>query len=187
MTGGPQTVDEGPFASGLVGSEYHGWGRYEYDPLNFSVNYPEHVPWYREGELKHGRVAMLAMVGLVVPDFVRIPIPDLESPEINAINAHSKLIYGLGTGPMWWLLIFCGVVESIRFKQFGLAFEKLTLENAGDLDFGKGFLPKTKEGITQMKIKELKNGRLAMLAVSGALTQSMLFNQHHFPFQPLSA
>merc|ERR1712060_93834 len=76
---------------------------------------------------------------------------------------------------------------SLRFKQLGLAFEKLTLENAGDVGFGKGFLPKTEEGIVQMKIKELKNGRLAMLAVSGAMTQGVLFNQHHFPFQPLNA
>merc|ERR1712127_675151 len=96
------------------------------------------------------------------------------------MTAHNRLIYGLGSGPMWWLLVFCGVIESLRF-------EKLTLENAGDLEFGKGFLPKTEEGMTQMKMKELKNGRLAMLAVSGALTQGVLFNEHHFPFQPLGA
>merc|ERR1711972_677749 len=108
--------------------------------------------------------------------------------DLDMLTAHNRLIGpGLGEGPMWWLLAFCGVIESFRFKQLGLAFEKLTLENAGDLEFGKGFLPKTEEGITQMKIKELKNGRLAMLAVSGALTQGILFNQHHFPFQPLNA
>ena len=87
---------------------------------------------------------------------------------------------------MWWLLAFCGVVESIRFRQLGLGFEKLTLENAGDLNFGKGFLPKTKEGEVQMRIKELKNGRLAMLAVSGILTQSVTWQCPHFPFVPTS-
>ena len=30
---------------------------------------------YREAEVKHGRVAMLAYVGLVVPDFARLPDP----------------------------------------------------------------------------------------------------------------
>merc|ERR1712039_367881 len=149
-----------------------------------SSNYPEHLPWYREAELKHGRVAMLAMVGLVVPDFVRIPLPDFEDASLDMINAHNKLIYGLGTGPMWWLLVFCSIPESFRLREIGLDASKLTLENAGDLNFGKGFLPKTKEGIVQMKIKELKNGRLAMLAFSGAITQSVIFNVHHFPWAP---
>jgi len=172
------------FAGGLVGSEYHGWGEYKWDPLEISTRYPQHLPWYREAELKHGRVAMLAMLGLVVPDSVRIPLSDFEPSDLDFVNAHNKLIYGLGQGPMWWLLVFCGVIESIRFKQMGLAFESLTLENAGDLNFGKGFLPKTEEGIVQMKIKELKNGRLAMLAFSGAITQGVVFNVHHFPFTP---
>mmetsp|Transcript_99561 Transcript_99561/g.257465 ORF Transcript_99561/g.257465 Transcript_99561/m.257465 type:complete len:265 (-) Transcript_99561:145-939(-) len=170
------------FAGGLVGSEYHGWGEYKWDPLEISKKYPDHLPWYREAELKHGRVAMLAMLGLVVPDFVRIPGSDFEAADLDFVNAHNKLIYGPGQGPMWWLLVFCGVIESLRFKDLGLDFGKLTLENAGDLNFGKGFLPKTEEGVVQMKIKELKNGRLAMLAVSGCLTQGVVFNAHHFPF-----
>merc|ERR1711974_581023 len=110
---------------------------------------------------------------------------DFDSPDLDMVTAHNKLIYGLGSGPMWWLLTFCGIIESLRFRQLGLAFEKLTLENAGDLGFGKGFLPKTEEGIKQMKVKELKNGRLAMLAFSGAVTQAGLFNAPHFPFQPM--
>merc|ERR1711972_907555 len=105
--------------------------------------------------------------------------------DLDVVNAHSRLIGpGFGEGPMWWLLVVVGAIESIRFKQLGLGFEKLTLENAGDLGFGKGFLPKTEEGIVQMKVKELKNGRLAMLAVSGCLTQGVVYNVHHFPFAP---
>merc|ERR1711979_9655 len=119
--------------------------------------------------------AMLAMVGLVVPDFVRIPLDDFQV-DLDIINAHNKLIYGPGQGPMWWLLVFCAIPESLRFKDLGLDYGKLTLENAGDLNFGKGFLPKTEEGRVQMKIKELKNGRFAMLAVSGALTQGVIFD-----------
>merc|ERR1712108_37372 len=162
-------------------------GDHQYDPLQLAARWPEHLPWFREAELKHGRVCMLAWLGLIVPDFVRIPMSDFESPDLDMVTAHNKLIYGLGSGPMWWLLTFCGIIESLRFRQLGLAFEKLTLENAGDLGFGKGFLPKTEEGIKQMKVKELKNGRLAMLAFSGAVTQGVLFDAHHFPFQPLSA
>jgi len=172
------------WAGGLVGSEHHGWGEYKWDPLEFSTNYPEHLPWYREAELKHGRVAMLAMLGLVVPDWFRIPLPEFADPGLDVINSHNKLIYGLGTGPMWWLLVFCAIPESLRLREIGLDASKLTLETAGDLNFGKGFLPKTEEGRTLMKIKELKNGRLAMLAFSGCITQSAMFDVHHFPFVP---
>jgi len=175
------------FAGGIVGSEYAGWGSYQFDPLDLANRYSEHLPWYREAELKHGRVAMLACVGLIAPDGFRLPFEACSDSSLDMMTAHNKLIGpGLGEGPMWYLLIFCGIIESIRFKQLGLGFGELTLENAGDMNFGKGFLPATKEGQTQMKIKELKNGRLAMLAFSGAITQGILWETHHFPFVPTS-
>merc|ERR1711879_663057 len=103
-------------------------------------------------------------------------IAPFNDPAINNLTAHKMLIGpGLGEGPMWYLLIFVGVIESLRFKEMGLAFENLTLENAGDLNLGKGFLPKTAEGAEQLKVKELKNGRLAMLAVGSIFTQMALF------------
>lgn len=168
------------FAGGLVGNDNDLFGgTYDFDPCNFSRVWPEHLPWMREAELKHGRVCMLAWVGLVVQDSgVELIVPDT-----NIITAHNACIDGLG-GPMWYLAVFIGSVESLRFKQLGLGFEKLTLENAGDLNFGKSFLPQTEEGIRQMKIKELKNGRLAMLAFSGAITQSVAWNCPHFPWIP---
>eukprot|EP00420_Gonyaulax_spinifera_P039340 CAMPEP_0197887348 /NCGR_PEP_ID=MMETSP1439-20131203/19381_1 /TAXON_ID=66791 /ORGANISM="Gonyaulax spinifera, Strain CCMP409" /LENGTH=269 /DNA_ID=CAMNT_0043507191 /DNA_START=62 /DNA_END=871 /DNA_ORIENTATION=+ len=180
---GQQQQLSGGFANGLVGSEYAGWGKYQFDPAELSSRYPEQLPWFREAELKHGRVAMLACVGLIAPDAVRLPADVFQQTDLDIVNAHSKLIGpGFGEGPMWWLLVFCGAIESIRFKQLGLGFEKLTLETAGDIGFGKAFLPKTEEGIKQMQIKELKNGRLAMLAFSGAITQAVAFDAHHFPF-----
>merc|ERR1719401_84800 len=130
---------------------------------------------------------MLAFLGSVAPDAFRLPIDELQGSDLNLVTAHSKLIYGLGMGPMWWLLAFCGVIESLRFRQLGLGFEKLTLESAGDLGFGKGSLPKTPEGEAQMRTKELKNGRLAMLAVGGILTQSVMWDAPHFPFVPQAA
>jgi len=176
------TADRKEFALGMYGGD--GVESYQFDPLCLSDRYPEHLPWYREAELKHGRVAMLAYVGLIVPDFFRIPIGQLEDPDIDFVNAHNKLIGpGLGEGPMWWLLLSCGILESIRFKQVGLGFEKLTVENAGDLGI-QLFKPTSAEGWEQMKMKELKNGRLAMLAVSGAMTGGVLWEQHHFPFTP---
>ena len=175
---------EKAFAGGLTGSKLHGWGEYKFDPLNLAENYPENLPWFREAELKHGRVAMLAWLGFIVPEAVRIPIDPLTDTSLDVVNAHNKLIGpGLGEGPMWWLMVAVGAIESVRFKQLGLGFENLTIENAGDLGL-RGFAPSSAEGMENMRTKELKNGRLAMLAVGGCLTQAVAFNAPHFPFVP---
>jgi len=52
----------------------------------------------------------------------------------------------------------------------------------GDYGLGKGFLNgKSEEQIAQMKLKEVTHCRLAMLAISGVLTQSVLFEKG-FPY-----
>ena len=169
------------FAGGLVGSG-GAFGEYQFDPAGLSTEYSDLVPWFRESELKHGRVAMLAFVGLIAPDAFRLPIDGLQDFSGDVIEAHNKLIGpGLGEGAMWNLMIAVGAIESVRFKQLGLGFESLTLENAGDLGL-RGFAPSTEEGMARMKLSELKNGRLAMLAVGGCLTQAVAFDVHHFPF-----
>lgn len=176
------------FAGGLSGTKYADYfmEENEFDPLDLAERYPQHLAWYRESELKHGRIAMFAFLGCLVQDSgFRLPFAETQDSSITLINAHSKLLAGgVGFGPMWWLLAVVGAIESLRFRQLGLGFEKLTLENAGDLDFGKAFFPKTAEGQEQLKTKELKNGRLAMLAVGGILTQAELWHSESFPWAP---
>jgi len=46
---------------------------YNFDPLELASKYPDMVPWFREAELKHGRMSMLAVLGMIVPAFVRVP------------------------------------------------------------------------------------------------------------------
>ena len=170
------------FAGGLAGAT-GAWGEYQFDPAGLSSRYSDLVPWFRESELKHGRVAMLAFVGLIAPDAFRLPIDGpVSDTSIDVIAAHNKLIGpGLGEGQMWVMMLFVGAIESVRFKQVGLGFENLTVENAGDLGL-RGLAPGTDEGMEAMKTRELKNGRLAMLAVGGCLTQAVAFDVHHFPF-----
>ena len=152
------------------------------DPIGLAERYPTLLPWFREAELKHGRVAMLAFLGLIVPDAFRLPIDGASDLSIDVIDAHNKLIGpGLGEGLMWNLMVVVGAIESVRFKQIGLGFENLTLENAGDLGL-RALAPGTEEGMKLVRTQELKNGRLAMLAVGGCLTQAVAFDVHHFPF-----
>ncbi|CAE7468674.1 LHCSR3.1 [Symbiodinium natans] len=171
------------FAGGLVGSAGGFGNQYEFDPCGFAESYPALVPWFREAELKHGRVAMLAFLGLIVPDVYRLPIDGpCQDTSIDVIAAHNKLIGpGLGEGQMWNMMVVVGAIESVRFKQLGLDFGNLTLENAGDLGL-RALAPKSDKGMELMKTSELKNGRLAMLAVGGCLTQAVALDVHHFPF-----
>jgi len=171
---GIELFDNGKFAQGLVGAE-GAWGRYEFDPAGFS-KYTEFVPYFREAELKHGRIAMLAWTGLVVPDFVRIP-GEAYSFEAVPVTIDAHDAFNAGVGPNFQILIFISVVEFCCAKK---VFEWNSLETAGDYGL-TGLFPKDEEAQKAMRLKELKNGRLAMVAFGGAITQAAI-TRHPFPW-----
>mmetsp|Transcript_16650 Transcript_16650/g.34760 ORF Transcript_16650/g.34760 Transcript_16650/m.34760 type:complete len:277 (+) Transcript_16650:68-898(+) len=172
---GIDLMDNGKFAQGLVGSE-GAWGPYEFDPVGFS-KYTELVPFFREAELKHGRIAMLAWVGLAVPDFVRIPGErySFEACPVS-IDGHDKLNGAVGVN--FQVLFWIALLEFCCAKK---VFEWNSLECAGDYGFGLTFFPKDEEGQRRMRLAELKNGRLAMVAFGGAITQAVI-TRHPFPW-----
>jgi len=171
---GVNLVDNGKFAQGLIGSEGV-WGPYEFDPLGFS-KYTELVPWFREAELKHGRICMLAWLGMVVPDFLRVPGDRYSFDAVPlTIDAHDKLNGQVGVN--FQILFWISIVELCCAKK---VFEWNSLETAGDYGL-TGFFPADEEGQKRMRLSELKNGRLAMIAFSGAITQAVL-TQHTFPW-----
>ncbi|CAE7946816.1 Pol, partial [Symbiodinium sp. KB8] len=109
---------------------------------------------------KHGRIAMLAFVGLVVPEFVRVPGPDACYAAKTVVDAHNACVGNppfpflvnaedfFGTerqqGPLFQVYAFAGVVEMLTtFAKTCNVSNKpgLTLENAGDYALGKNFLP----------------------------------------------
>merc|ERR1719346_609945 len=165
---------EGKFAGGLLGGEsaFSSFD-YNFDPLGISERCPQFLPWFREAELKHGRICMLAWVGLVVPEIVRIPGPD-PCYKSNIVDAHANCVGADELGPLFQVFLWCGVIEMLTSFPKYTSREGLTLLNAGDFRLGLNFLPKEPEKAREMKLKELKNGRLAMLAFGGAITQAVL-------------
>lgn len=172
---GVELLDNGKFCQGLVGAD-GAWGRYEFDPIGFSKFY-EAVPYLREAELKHGRICMLAWLGLVVPDFVRIPGERYSFEAIPVTYVGHDYLNG-SVGANFQILVWITVVELCCAKK---VFEWNSLETAGDYGFGAQFLPKDEEGQKRMKMAELKNGRLAMIAFGGAVTQAVI-TAHPFPW-----
>lgn len=161
------------FAAGMVGNK-HAFGDYNFDPCGFAEKVPDYLPWLREAELKHGRICMLAFLGLVAPEIIRIPGPE-PCYTASIVDAHNACIgpsFWQQSGPMMqiagWILI---VEMTTAMPKF---IDGITLENAGDYRLGLQFLPEDKEAADKKKMAELKNGRLAMIAFGGGITQAVV-------------
>merc|ERR1719352_276205 len=134
-----------------------------FDPLGFSEILP--MDWLREAELKHCRVSMLAFVGMIFTDFYTLP-----GYEFSTLEAHDA---GVANGSMSQLLLWLGLLEFFSF----IAIDQMLRGSGrepGDYGFDPiGFIsdPAKKE---EMQMKELANGRLAMFAFGGAVTQAVL-------------
>jgi len=122
---------------------------------------PEWTNWFREAELKHGRQAMLATVGLVVPEFVRIPGEQFSFEAIpNVINAHDALI----DTSMKQILLWISLWEAMTFGALSNMGE--FDRQPGDWSFDPlGLKPSDPEELKKMQLKELKNGRLVSTQV----------------------
>jgi len=151
-----------------------------YDPLGLADKCPQYLPWFREAELKHGRIAMLAWVGMVVPDFVRIPGPEVCYGAKSTIAAHNVCIFystrpEAGAGALNQIFIFCAFIEMLTtYPKICKTGQKWDIDNAGNYALGLQYLPKDEAAVKELKLKELKNGRLAMLGFGGAITQAVL-------------
>lgn len=143
-------------------------GNKGFDPLNCATS-QDQLFKYREAELKHGRLAMLAAAGWPVSELVQPYLSKaLNAPDLLAAGekAPSVLNGGLDRiNPLFFMgvLIFTATVESVALNTAG----DLT-RRAGDLGFDPLGLSrgKTEDIKRDFELKELNNGRLAMLAIT---------------------
>jgi len=145
-----------------------------WDPLGYSIGAPEgKVRFYREVELKHGRVAMLASLGFVVAEQFH--------PLFGGTNDVPSLVAFQNT-PLqaFWgtVLFFIAIPEVFSVFTFenpgnGLWCMKCDHE-PGNLKFDPlGLKPLDPEERKIMQTKELNNGRLAMIAFAGMIYQEV--------------
>ena len=143
-------------------------GNKGFDPLSLATNYAT-IKGYREAELKHGRLAMLAAAGWPVSELAQpylsklLGAPDLL---VNGEQAPSILNGGLDKiNPLFFMAIvaFSAIVEATALK----------MDTTGDYIPGDlGFDPfslytgKNEAVKRDLELKELNNGRLAMLAIT---------------------
>jgi len=131
--------------------------------FNMVMTYP-HVQWLREAEIKHGRICMLAFVGIVAQKFFHIPGYPNSSDWTQALDVcYTEKMSGLGVAQIW---LFTMLVEGKYYS--GDAWIGQMDREPGDLGFDPLKLTKTPGfNLKEFQLKELKNGRAAMIAVAG--------------------
>ncbi len=140
-----------------------------FDPLRISDYFP--MDYLREAELKHGRIAMLAAVGYITVDLGVVLHPLGQG--LTSATAHDAMCEN---GVMGNALVFIGFAEIVSYIGVAEMLQGSGRE-PGDFGFGYQYLEgKSEEAIKKLKYQEIMNGRLAMFAFGGMVTQSVLFD-----------
>jgi len=133
-----------------------------FDPFGFSKDAsPETMLKFREAELKHGRVAMLACLGMITADTFH--------PLFGGKNSGNPLQAATQIPKLGWIQI-------ILFVGF---MEVLGVMNSRRPDYEPGNFLGSSQWETDAtwksyQTKELNNGRLAMFGAIGMLTGSYI-------------
>ena len=152
-----------------------------FDPLGFAEKADEPtLKRYREAELAHGRVGMLAVVGFLVGEKVE------GSSFLFDAQITGPAITHLAQVPVgFWvaLTVAIGAAEQKRATVGWVEPENVPVGKAGllrddympgDIGFDPlGLKPSDPTELFEMQTKELQNGRLAMLAAAGFLAQEL--------------
>merc|ERR1719352_556991 len=148
--------------------------------------------FYREVELKHGRVAMLASLGIVVGEnFHPLFGGNIDSPAIYAFQETplqtfwGVVVAALAIPEIYSVFTFQEPQGAGKGGGFAVKGEQWTIKEdhmPGDLGFDPlGLKPKDEDELVEMQTKELNNGRLAMIAIAGMVAQELVSGQKLFP------
>jgi hypothetical protein len=156
-----------------------------FDPLGISTGVPEgRLLFFREAELKHGRVCMLAIIGLLVGEshtFIPMLGGGIDA-DVPAYLLGTPFIQQTSAAGFWPVVLGALFIEELRgVKWRGIPEQNsLTLTLPSEVtpgDYGwdpLGLKPKNANELKELQNKELNNGRLAMFAAAGIIAQEQL-------------
>jgi len=152
-------------------------GNKGFDPLGFAKDLPG-LDTYREAEIKHGRLAMLAAIGWpaserLQPYFAKL----IGAPNLLASGAKAPSLLNGGLeniNPIFFagILAFTAFVETETLTAIKVKENRIPGDLGFDpLGFSKG---QTEDVKRDYALKELQNGRLAMLGIVGYVAEEFV-------------
>jgi len=166
-------------------------GDYGFDPLGLGAD-PDMLKWFQQAELMHCRWAMMGTAGILLPEMATLGGAGDLPVWFEAGEALNGNTTASGLTLFWMQMILMNWVEVRRW---------MDMKNPGSVNQdpihpypefsctgtevgypgGRWFNPfsmgATEEKMAEYKTKEIKNGRLAMLAMVGFATQAFVTGQ----------
>merc|ERR1739842_76650 len=155
-----------------------GAGDVGFDPLGFAKSESDLMN-YREAEVKHARLAMLAAAGWPLSELFDKKIAaalDMNPLLDGGDRVPSLLNGGLGKiSPAYWVgcvgaAALIDILGQLRMKGDNKDYIP------GDYGLRLGY-PANEDGQKRMQLAEIKNGRLAMIAIFGFAVQEFVSKQ----------
>jgi len=180
--------DESEFAWGLPGALAPVGN---FDPLGFAKDTPlGTMRQWREAEVSHSRVAMLAAIGMLVTEepIEYHPLFEAYNKDIGPAIRHLNEVDAISPFFLAGLTLAIGSVEWNRAltgfatPEGDFSFQQLKDDYyPGDVGFDPlGLKPDDAEAFAEIQTKELQNGRLAMLGVAGMIAQELVNGEEIF-------
>lgn len=151
-----------------------------FDPLGLATGKDAAtIRQYREAEIKHGRVCMLASVGLLTQEFLKNP-QGIDGPAIRHLDILDEKFPEFGE----FFILGCAFIEAYSIlRSWEPRSETKNLKRTarlrddvepGDLGWDPlEWYPEDPAEQDWIKTKELQNGRLAMLGTAGIFAQEL--------------
>jgi light-harvesting complex I chlorophyll a/b binding protein 1 len=135
--------------------------------LYYSSDNQQDLNYARWAEIKHGRIAMLAIVGILVQQAgIHLPGAQYSNPDIFGAPKT------VGWGANIQIFLFMCLVEILTFNK------TYSGDEPGDFGLDGGMLKSmSADQIKYRKESEIVHGRLAMIAVVAAVTHTLLFGK----------
>lgn len=166
-----------------------------FDPSGFSTDASEgRILFFREAEIKHGRVCMLAFLGMAVGENYHplfggnIDIPAAQhftqtGGDIFWVAAYVQFLFAAfwversSSFPTLEGKAFTGLIPNDSDEVFAAKSGRIP----GDVGFDPlGLKPKKEADLLTIQNKEILNGRLAMIAVVGVIAQELVTGEKAF-------